>query len=119
MSPKSALPDHLKDKLHTDWCFPFSLIPRAWTSYKLFQPPKTLIRHNCTGWTEYKGVLGCNPIQNNLNGKFCSFHFNYPFFFSISFTWGWYFIIGCRWDAVDFYYNILTLDISWIGRFKK
>ena len=116
--PNSALPPHMR-KNHDDWIFPFSLIPRGWTSYKFFQPPITLLKHNCTNYQEYKGMLGLHPIQRKLNGKFCSWHFNFPFFFSISFTWGWYFIIGCRWDAVDFYYNLITLDISWIGRFEK
>lgn len=35
---KEALPEHLQDKLHWDWPWPFSKIPRAWTSFDWGRP---------------------------------------------------------------------------------
>ena len=115
--PKSALPDHLKDKLHNDWIWPFSYIPRSWTAYKLF-PPITILKYNCTETYEWNGKTCLHPIQRKLNGKLFSFHINIPLFISISFRWGSrgaYFICGFRDDAVDKYFNFPTLDISYIG----
>lgn len=31
--PKSALPKHLQNRLHEDFPWPFSFIPRAWTAF--------------------------------------------------------------------------------------
>ena len=115
-----ALPEHLKYKWHNDYTFPLCFIPRSLTAYNFNQPPKTIWKYNCVGLTYYNDRFGINPIQNKLNGKFCSWHFNFPqIFFSITFKWGWYFIIGFRWDAVDFYYNFLTIDISYAENFAK
>lgn len=115
-----ALPEHLKYKIHNDWDFIFELIPRSLTAYKLTQPPKTIWQYNCTEYQEYNGKNGLHPIQKKLNGKMFSAHLNFPYlFFSISTKWGWYFICGIRWDAVDFYYNFPTIDISMIGNFEK
>lgn len=40
--PESALPEHLKKRKHEDYAWPFSLIPRAWTSFKFYGPPVLL-----------------------------------------------------------------------------
>lgn len=115
-----ALPEHLKYKIHNDYIFPLCFIPRSLTAYKLTQPPKTLWKYNCTSMTYCEGEWGINPIQNKLNDKLFSAHLNFPYlFFSLSTKWGWYFIIGMRWDAVDLYYNFPTVDVSKIGGFKK
>jgi len=48
--PNSALPLHLQCKQHDDWIFPLSLIPRGWTAFKFFQPPKMLLGFNVRRW---------------------------------------------------------------------
>jgi hypothetical protein len=115
-----TLPSHLKYKIHNDYTFPLCFIPRSLTAYALTQPPKTLWKYNCVSQTYYEGRWGVNPIQNKLNGKLFSAHLNFPYlYFSLSTKWGWYFICGIRWDAVDFYFNFPTIDISYIGGFQK
>jgi len=114
--PNSALPDHLKGKLHNDWFFPFSYIPRAWTSYKLFQPPKLIFGYKVFDWTSRKYKLnsnettrGADPCQKSK----WAFAFTIPFHFTISFgKSGWYMRIGCRWDTVDEYYTIPAFVIK-------
>jgi hypothetical protein len=115
----SALPEHLRYKIHNDWDFVFELIPRSLTAYKLTNVPKTVWHYNCTQYQEHNGELGLHPIQTKLNGKMFSAHLNFPcLFFSLTTKWGWYFIIGIRWDAVDFYYNFPTIDISKAEKFE-
>jgi len=36
---KDLLPEYIKLTNHTDWPWPFSLIPRRWTSWVLMMPP--------------------------------------------------------------------------------
>jgi hypothetical protein len=117
--PNSALPEHLRGKLHNDWIFPFCYIPRGWTAFKLFQPPIILLAYNCDEIQEYNGKAGFHPIQKTLNGKFCSWHINFPFYFCISLKFNFFFMIGCRWDAVDFYYNFPTIAWGRIGGFES
>ncbi|KKM93685.1 hypothetical protein LCGC14_1205940 [marine sediment metagenome] len=31
--PRHCLPEHLRDKRHNDWLWPFSYIPRAWNAF--------------------------------------------------------------------------------------
>jgi hypothetical protein len=47
---KAALPDNLKDKLHTDWPGPLSKVPRALTAFKWRQPPILLLGKNVIRW---------------------------------------------------------------------
>lgn len=55
MSPKSALPPHLRDKNHSDWPWVFRYIPRAWTSFK-FPPPILL-------WGNQKNFVPMPPYH--------------------------------------------------------
>jgi hypothetical protein len=40
--PDSALPPNLRGKRHTDWVWPFSLVPRGWTAFN-WGPPRMLL----------------------------------------------------------------------------
>jgi hypothetical protein len=81
--------------------------------------PTILKSYNVNDWFEFNGKQAPHPIQRHLMDKFCSWQLCWPLFFSISFKWGWYFIIGIRVDAVDYYYNFPTIDISRIDGFEE
>jgi hypothetical protein len=53
--PDSVLPENLKGKKHWDWPWPFSRIPRAWTSFD-WGPPKLLLRHGLTKEDFQEGI---------------------------------------------------------------
>jgi hypothetical protein len=113
-----ALPLHLRFKIHNDYTFPLCFIARTLTAYICKRPPKILFWHNINYKGYMNGIIYAHPIQTKLKGKFCSWFIAWPLYFSISFKWGWYFIIGARFDAVDYYYNFPTVDISKIGGFE-
>jgi len=109
--PDSALPNHLKGKLHDDWFFPFCYIPRAWTSYKLFQPPKVLIGSGTYIYTNG----GVDPCQR----KAWAWYLSIPLYFTITFgKTGWYMRIGCRWDSQDRYYTIPSFALKKIEKWN-
>jgi hypothetical protein len=107
-----CLPEHLQWKVHNDYVFPLLMIPRFLTSYKFRPVPKLLWGYNVNNWTEHEGQKGPDPIQRHLKGKKCSVQLTFPLFFEITIWNGWYFYIGARWDAVDFYYDFIAIDIS-------
>jgi len=106
--PESALPEHLRDKYHDDWIFPFCFIPRGWTAFKWSMPPRCLIGYNVMRWDtaergdwniwEYacgKGwifwkkpvmghVYGPNAIQKIQGTWRISFHISYPLGFHMT-----------------------------------
>ena len=115
--PRSALPPHLKDKRHNDYLWIFKLIPRAWTSYKLWQPPILVCGYKVLDWTSYdyscgKGIDirdGPDPCQKHS----WSFGLYWPLYFTITVgNTGLYMRIGARWDSVDNYYTIPSLFIG-------
>lgn len=114
--PRSALPPHLQDKLHTDYTWPFSLIPRSWTSYKLKQPPKMLIGHKVLDYTRLDYSCGQGDIKDApspCQKHSWSWYISWPLYFTITFgKSGWYLRIGCRWDSVDHYYTIPSFRIK-------
>lgn len=114
----TVLPEHLKWQIHKDYTFVLQLIPRTLTSYNMADPPRILLSHNVNDYWWLNGKQAAHPIQRILKGKFCSCHLSWPLYFSISFKWGWYFMIGFRPDAVDLYYTFPAIDISMIERFE-
>lgn len=108
--PNSALPQHLRGKLHNDWPWPFCYIPRAWTSYKLMQPPKVILGYQVIDWTMYppNGKKGPNPCQRHK----WSWYLSWPLYFTITFPNKWYMRAGCRWDDNDFYFTIPSFDFK-------
>jgi len=114
--PNSALPDHLKGKLHNDWIFPLCYIPRSWTSYKLFQPPVILFGFRVKDWKEHNGQMFPNPCQRHA----WAFYLSIPFYFTITFgNTGYYMRIGCRHDDIDFYYTIPSFALKKIDGWRK
>jgi hypothetical protein len=119
----SALPDHLKGKLHNDYWFPFCYIPRSWTSYKLVQPPKLICGRKVHDYTSRKyhkdsnvSDWGPDPCQKTK----WSWCFSLPFHFTITFK-KMYLRIGCRWDTIDEYFTVPAFFFGRIdgGIFEK
>jgi len=113
--PNSALPKHLQNRPHEDWTFPFKYIPRAWTSFKLSQPPKLLFGRKVLDWTSRKytstgvSLAGPDPTQKSK----WAFAFSWPFHFTISFgSTGYYMRVGFRWDTIDEYYTFPAFVIK-------
>lgn len=148
--PKSALPQHLQHRKHEDYAWPFSLIPRAWTSYKLYGPPVLL-------WGNQKNFIPTLPFRGPFEGMFMEAS-NYtsfdapmllptlapgpvpdPIITGKQFVWGVYGVrlfrwlpylplgiaftwkrgkdkihgrLGVRWDDVDHYYTIPTINFQ-------
>jgi len=96
--PRQALPKHLQNRNHEDWLWPFSYIPRGWSAFKFFQPPKLLIGYNVRRWDMPGDLMtiqdypygtgwlfgfqstthGPNAIQKLLGTWRFSFHISFP-----------------------------------------
>jgi len=131
--PKSALPDHLKDKLHNDYVWPLCYIPRAWTSFgyrssgllKWRQFPilifgkkcirwkdendNEFVRSSCERWRFFNKSNFYGPATLQKLSPW-SIQFSWPLHFSFHFPllWGGTFLYrkGCRWDPNDGYFNV-------------
>lgn len=97
---RNCLPPHLKEALHTDWLWPFSKVPRRWTSICGMPPTK---------------LIGNAPV--NLEGSAKptpqpgEWHISWPPYIAVTTQSRWSFRLGVRWDDVDFYYNIFAFRI--------
>ena len=108
----NALPYHLKGKLHNDWIFPFCYIPRSWTSFKLFQPPKVIIGYKVLDWNKDAP----NPCQRHS----WSWYISIPLYFTVTFgNSGFYMRIGCRYDDIDKYYTVPSFALKKIDGWGK
>jgi len=125
---EECLPESLRGRLHDDWPWPISLIPRSWTVVCGPDWPEApeLLAGN-SGWTlEDKDRFG------HLTNEFLEFYGDrFPIpkpkhwfisavmydwiplpYFAITFPGGWHFRIGAlRWDDVDKYYEIWTIAL--------
>jgi len=82
---------------HDDWIFPFSLIPRRWTSIPSDHPP-TAIAHS-------RGLDKVDDIPNP--GQWVLERSRYGLYFALTTRSLWHFRLGSfRWDAVDHYYSV-------------
>lgn len=141
--PNSALPDWWKGKRHNDWPWPFSWIPRAWTSFKLFQPPIVIFGYKTYDWTfayngekkvvKYKKWIFFKRYKvyqlkkdfkyelEKIGPNPCqrwsgAFTFSFPWHISWTiFDTGWYIRVGFRWDDVDMYYTFPAIRIKNFG----
>lgn len=120
--PNSALPPHLRGKLHWDWPWPLSRIPRGWTSFNWGAPKKILGSQKEQRFDGESGRWAPSPI-----GEAGSWQLSYypaapwwakatglAFYFARSgkrSTDGRYrhVRLGTRWDDVDDYATILTV----------
>ncbi len=80
---------------HTDWIWPFSYIPRTWTSF-LGKPPRKL--------------LGTSPEAKPIPDS--GWELLWPLYFAARSKGGWYIRIGIRWDDVDQYYTWPSFTIK-------
>lgn len=101
--PKECLPEHLKNKRHDDWLWPFKYIPRAWNAHcgegplwdigggyqpKPVPEPGYRSRHT---W-DRNGASRPYSARTFKNG----FHIRR----------------GYRWDDVDHYYNWVLISFG-------
>lgn len=101
--PKHCLPHHLQEgpnSKHTDWWFPFSLIPRSWNAYCGLGPV----------WVTGPGYQS-RPIpepgfksahHRDKDGSPRPYHAH-------TFKNGFHWRRGYRWDDIDLYYNQILL----------
>ena len=128
-----CLPDHLKDRLHDDYIWPFCYIPRRWTSFCWKQPPKLLFGIGVTRWVtvgdeswlftpgEEKRIFflghpyapyGPSPLQKLSPW---SFQITWPFHVAFHVFLGkrpLFVRFGARWDSLDRYYTFPSFFIG-------
>src|SRR5574341_1308529 len=107
---RECLPEPLRDQRHTDWIWPFSYIPRAWTSFchgRFSVPPiRRLGNTPLTGWRDTT-FLYPKPIPPPGH-----WHLASPLYFAFTTKRGLHFRIGARFDDVDGYYTIPSLTLK-------
>lgn len=111
------------DRRHTDWPWPFSLIPRRRTAFGWGKPemvkgnlrPQDFIYTHQLSWTDplaYRHIFAPKPITSP--GTWQLSHFPEGPWFAWYFAWSGkrkvdgmfrHFRIGARWDDVDGYVN--------------
>ncbi len=117
-----ALPINLKGKNHTDYIWPFSYIPRAWTSFAVPWRPIKLLgnqkkRMISTNTFSYYGIDPIPPkprkgINWSIQGiKLAEWLPNLSLYFTMTTHSGWHFSIGIRYDSVDDYYQLFRLAV--------
>lgn len=82
---------------HTDWIFPFSLIPRSWTAWESDTPPRKLCGNAKT----------VKPIPDS--GEWL---LSWPLYFAFQTKGGIHGRIGIRWDDVDHYYQFPSFTLK-------
>jgi len=126
LGDEKCLPEHLRDRLHDDWPWPISMIPRSWTivcGSDWPEAPELLAGDS--GWTsEDRGRFGHFadeffekykerfPIPKPKHWVITAVMYDWiPLpYFAITLPNGWHFRIGVlRWDDVDNYYEIGTI----------
>lgn len=111
--PNSALPKNLKGKLHWDWPWPFSKIPRAWTAFKWGVPKKIWGNQNET--RKSKEGEGPAPIGEKGSWQVSRFPDSpsalkfLPLYLAFTTKTGRHFRVGARWDDVDNYVQFPTI----------
>lgn len=111
--PNSALPKHLQNKLHWDWPWPFSKIPRGWTAFNWGKPK--LVAGN------QKETRDGSPAPIPESGAWQISIFPgapwpirwLPIYFAFTTRAGWNYRIGARWDDVDNYTQFPTIARRW------
>lgn len=91
---------------HTDWLWPFSLIPRSFNATESDVPP--------TAIANSEGLDKADDIPNPGNWVFMRAEkWYYGLYFALTTESGWHFRIGSfRYDYVDKYYTFPTFTIK-------
>jgi hypothetical protein len=96
--PKSALPKHLQNRLHEDFPWPFSFIPRAWTAFDWGTPTKIKgTQRPYGGVMKPIGPKGTWQLSKFLDGPW------FAYYFAFTTKGGTHWRIGARYDDVDHY----------------
>ncbi len=123
--PRRCLPEHLRDRRHDDWLWPFSYIPRAWNAFCGKGPVWHAIApcslRALARLSNVKGLF--KPIPKPgiavwyLRDEDGSFRPYYAVTWRLRNFWNGrylHFRIGFRWDDVDLYFNlVLPFNLSW------
>ena len=125
---RKCLPEHLRDKRHDDWLWPFSYIPRAWNAFcgkgpgrwgKTVCDFEKIIDINMEFLTTFKPIPRPGDsvwIWRDVDGSWRPY---YARTWRLKNFWNGrylHFRIGFRWDDVDFYYNLVLFNLSWEDR---
>ncbi len=108
--PKSALPEHLRDRPHEDYPWGLRWIPRAWTAFKWGAPWMVAGTQRCGFNNVVKpiGPPGTWQISKFYDSPFKSI----PIYFAFTTKRGIHFRIGARWDDVDSYVEWPSIAIK-------
>lgn len=112
------------DKPHTDYPWPFSLIPRRWTAFQWGRPQ--LVAGHMSNWWEsasnFSHVLGLPPAPKPISSPITWQLSRFP----AGPWWAWYFAwsgkrkadgkflhfrLGARWDDVDSYVQFPSIAL--------
>lgn len=116
--PNSALPDNLKGRRHEDWPWPFSLIPRGWTAFKINKVP-TLFIGEVYEW-EFGGIRPVQLMGWHIDFIVINKYIKVPIWFCITFKNSKkYFGFGMRWDGSDDYYQFPSILYGSIDNYDE
>ena len=108
---RHCLPEHLRERRHEDWLWPFSYIFRGWNAFCGEGPAFEDLR------SEWKPIPSPGHYTRHWRDKDGSLRPYYARTFCLRNFWNGrylHFRIGFRWDNVDFYYNLVVpFNLSW------
>jgi hypothetical protein len=107
--PDSALPPSLQGKLHWDWPWPFSKIPRGWTAFK-WGKPKLLAGNQLTERAGAPAPIGEPESWQVSRYPDAPGILKYlPLYAAVTLPNGRHFRVGARYDDVDDYVQFPTV----------
>jgi hypothetical protein len=113
--PNSVLPPKLQGTKHWDWPWPFSKVPRAWTSFDWGVPVKVAGNQTEVRKDQKKQIYGPAPIGEAGSWQVSRFPgapgiLKYiPMYLAFTLPGGRHVRIGARWDDVDSYVTVPTV----------
>ena len=119
--PRSALPLHLRDKLHWDYPWPFSKMPRAWTAFDWGVPVQVAGNQKEVRVDTMEMKIGPAPIGERGSWQLSRFPGALwplrwiPLYFAFTLKSGWHFRVGARFDDTDSYVQFPTLALRRYG----
>ena len=118
---RHCLPEHLRNKRHNDWLWPFSYISRGWNAF-CGEGPGVWGNAIRNMETEADDILVFRPIPKPGNSVWIwrdkdeSLRPYYARTWRLKNFWNGrylHFRVGFRWDDVDLYYNLVLFNLSW------
>lgn len=108
----ACLPEHLKTRKHNDWIWPFSMIPRTWSTVCWGVPKQIAGNQEKQVANRKEGILGPAPIgelgswQVSRYPKAPLLLKYIPLYVAITLPNGRHFRFGARWDDIDGYVTL-------------